>query len=181
MTKATTTAARDQLREAAQQAQVDLDDLRDRIADLKRQRRETDAAPRRFEDVADEIDLHIKDAQSNPSSHITDAALSGGGFSPHNFDQAFQRDPFAVLALCFPQALRDGLTTTLRPHCEGGLSEGDRAANLRELEDLIHETERAEECAVRELEAIGMTPRRREDANPALVLAPDHEIGFNGE
>ena len=155
-------------------ARADLDELRDRIGDLLAERKEIERAP------CDRAEAERRVGEIISQARAKELFYSPSLFAPDNggvgafFDESLRRDPLAALATVCP----DGLAAAfLEHHPGGGLSPDARAARLAELERDLEAAEIAEEVAAREIEAAtgGMIARRL-DADPAVLLAPDHEL-----
>lgn len=89
---------------------------------------------------------------------------------------AFEREPFDVLAALLPSELKAGIMADMP---RNGLTTAERQAQLARLDQQIDDAEVVEESVIRELEASGSPPiMRRADARPDLLLAPNRELGL---
>lgn len=84
--------------------------------------------------------------------------------------------PFDFFAILAPDALR---TALLSGYLTGSVTEPDRAAEMAKAEAELFESECHEEIMCRGFDAVmgrGGDFPRREDAQPAILCAPDHEL-----
>lgn len=90
------------------------------------------------------------------------------------FNTFAARDPFGMLASIVPDALRARLLSAIP---DAGLAAAERSAKRDALAAELEDAEVAEEVLCRAIESVGgASVPRRGDANPAIVLAPDHEL-----
>ncbi|BCH18863.1 hypothetical protein [Mesorhizobium sp. L-2-11] len=161
-------------------ARSDLDALRDRITDLQSKRHNVEFTPNDRATMEREIDKEIAAALDRRPLHFP--ALVRGEFMLYrgslsaDLKHALVEDPFGVLAAFDAGRLKAGILATLP---SDGISPEARSAQLAKIDADILSTEIAEEVACRELErGLGASVSRREDANPAILLAPDKELGM---
>lgn len=89
------------------------------------------------------------------------------------FNTFAARDPFAMFASIAPDALRAKLLQA----APAGIPAADRGAKRSALAAELEDAEVTEEVLCRAIESVGgATVPRRSDANPAIVLAHDHEL-----
>ena len=170
--KATATIA-----DAIAAARADLDQLRDRITDLLTERQEIERTPCDLAEAERRVGAMIEEARSSDLFYRPILFGPNGGRLDHYFTEALRRDPFEALATVCPEGLAAAF---LAHHPGGGLSPDARAARLAKIERDLMASEVAEEIACREVEgATGATVPRRLDANPAVLLALDHELEGN--
>jgi hypothetical protein len=90
------------------------------------------------------------------------------------FNSFAARDPFGMLASIAPDALRAKLLSAIP---DSGISAAERGAKRDALAAELEDAEVAEEVLCRAIESVGgASVPRRGDANPAIVLAHDHEL-----
>ena len=160
-------------------AQADLDQLRDRITDLRAERQEIERTPCDRTEAERRVGEIINRERARADEWF--GIVSSGLFRPEHdgrlgqgFLEFMRRDPFAALAKVYPEQLSAAFLEHLP---DGGISPDARAARLGKVERDLLASEIAEELATREIESVtgGIVPRRS-DANPAILLAPDHEL-----
>jgi hypothetical protein len=161
-------------------ARTDIDTLRDRIADLQSDRHSIEMQSNDRATIGREIDRQIDAALGRRPLHFP--ALVRGEFSLYRgtlgaeLKHAFNENPFDVLAALAPDKLKAAILSSMPVD---GISPEDRSARLAKIDADILSTEIAEEVACRELErALGATVSRRDEASPAILLAPDEELGI---
>lgn len=157
-------------------AREELDQIRDRIADLKRHRAEIEAMPDDAATIQSRLDAAIAAAAAERPLHFSglsrlDASDVG---LPGFFVRAVTNNPFGVLAALFPEALKAAMLESIPGD---GLPPDERASLTAKVEQNLFVAEVAEERACRELErALAVDVPRRTDALPQLLLAPDAEL-----
>lgn len=89
------------------------------------------------------------------------------------FNRFAAQDPFSMYASIAPEALRAKLLNA----APAGIPAADRDAKRSALAAELEDAEVAEEVLCRAIESVGgASVPRRGDANPAIVLAHDHEL-----
>jgi|GEM_PF-6695054 hypothetical protein len=168
------------LRNALGSARKDIENMRDEIADLKAKRATIDAAPVDLVEAERRLDFETQRIlqQTMPT------AGKGPGFGAlierdrrfyaSDFDQVFNRSPFAMFCAMFPEQTREFMLRNLPTN---GLAEAERTKRIKALDAQVLKLERAEETALREIEAaMGATMPRRPDASPEVLLAGDDAL-----
>lgn len=141
------------------------------ISQLTEDRAATTRAPIDAGTAAALIDREIAAAQSKPLQAFD--YLGTGQFSGSSFNRR-SSDLFAVLATIAPEKLRDAALASLPP---GGISAEERAASLAKLDAALETAAIEEELALRQIDnVIGGHERRRLDARPEILIAPDGEL-----
>lgn len=165
-------------------AREDIDQLRDRLADLKSEREHVQSLPVDMLTIEQRVDDALAEAARQMPLRFDIGRPEG--FTPVDFRTKLSATPgagattnfanngFNILAVLCPDALRAAL---LKNAPTGGISASERTARVAQLDRDILATEIAEEVACREIEAaLGTEIARRSDANPAILLAPDAEL-----
>lgn len=171
------TKARNTIAEALREASTDLEEIRDQIDSLHRERRQIERQNDDFETTAARIGDVI--AEARKESLISRNMLASVPAAASTFDAIFANlmkgRPFFVLAHLAPDALRESLLADVER--KGGISPEQRAAALKAVDAKLLTAEIAEEVAIREMEdATGSYIARRANADPAILLAPDQEL-----
>jgi hypothetical protein len=161
---------------AVAQARENPDQLRHHVADLLAERREADAASVDRETAEARVRSLVEQARARGRELFHRPEIFGR--DPQALGPYFQRrladEPLAAFAVIAPDAL---VAAMLDGHEGGGLSTDARIAKLTDLDRRLEAAQVAEEVACREVErATGGTIPRRADADPAILLAPDHEL-----
>ncbi|MER9596698.1 hypothetical protein [Mesorhizobium sp. M0244] len=166
------------LQRASRDARSDLDAIRSRIEDLQAERHRIEAAPDDIATIERQIDRQIEAAIKADPLHFpilvrgNPMHLSVTG----DLKRAIESNPFAVLAALDPARMKAAMLATMP---RDGLTPEVRSARLAQIDADILSSEVAEEVACREVErALGADLPRRPDANPAIILAPDAELGL---
>ena len=176
--KTTVKKAADTIADAIAAARVDLDQLRDRIADLLGERQEIESTVCDRAEAERRVAAMIEQARTNdPFNRPLFFAADDTRFDPrldHYFTETLRRNPLEALAAVCPE----GWAAAFLSHRPGGgLSPDARAARLAKIERDLSAAEIAEEITTREVESVtGGTVPHRLDANSAVLLAPDHEL-----
>jgi hypothetical protein len=162
-------------------ARADLDTIRDRIADLRAERDKVDFMPRDLATMEKDVDRAI-DAATRDRPLFVPFLLRQEGYYlgvAGAFNKTFEQNAFGVFAALDAPRLKAAIMATLPTD---GLTPESRSAQLARLDAEIEAAEIAEEVACRELErAVGADIPRRADANPAILLAPDEELGIEAD
>ncbi len=104
----------------------------------------------------------------------TNTGTRSAGEPGNTFNQAALTDPFGVFARLVPDALRASLLAGIP---DSGISAAERDAKREALAAELEDAEVAEEVLCRAIESVGgASVPRRSDSNPAIVVAPDHEL-----
>lgn len=163
------------VRAALNRAREDLDELRDHVQSLRDELARIDSAPCDHDEAERRISELIDAAQATDLFRRPELF----GPEPRKVSPFFARrladDPIGAFAVLCPDRLAAVL---LEGHPGDGISADARSARRDELERELETAGIAEELAIRELEAAGGgTVPRRLDADPAVILAPDAELG----
>jgi hypothetical protein len=163
------------VRDALAGARDDLDKIRDEIWEIQGEIRQIENLPFDRTTIELHVDAEIEAARRFPDN-LRDHLGKRNGFNfRHYFNGVTSNDPFTVAAWLQPDALRKHL---LEHAPEGGISDQERTAKLVDLRDKLQAAEMAEEATIRQIEAAsGSHLPRRDDADPAILLAPDCELG----
>lgn len=164
------------LRDALGGARKSIEDTRDQIADLKAKRATIEATPVDRAESERRLDYEMQRSvqQHLPAPYFGALVERDRRFYASDFDTVFARSPFAMFAAMFPDETRAFLLRNLPTN---GLSDADRAKRVKALDAQIMKLERAEETALREIEAaMGATMPRRPDASPEVLLAEDDAL-----
>ena len=167
--------------DAIASARADLDEIRDHIADLTADRQSVAAEPCDRDEAESRVAGFVQGAAARGRDLLDRPELFAGDARPISpyMVQAVARDPLAVLAAVAPDKLAEAL---LANHPGGGRSPDARIAKLAEIDRALNAAEIAEEVATREIDrATGTMLPRRLDADPAVLLAPDHELQPDNE
>ncbi|MER9773282.1 hypothetical protein [Mesorhizobium sp. M0220] len=160
-------------------ARSDIDTLRNRIVDLQSERHSVEMKPNDRATMEREIDKEIAASLDRNPLHFpalvrSEFFLYRGNLGA-DLQHALVADPFAVFAAFDGPRLKAAILATMP---SDGISPETRSARLAKIDADILSAEIAEEVACRELEqALGADVSRREDANAAILLAPDQELG----
>lgn len=176
--KASSSAA---LERTFRSARADLDAIRDRIADLQAERAKVEFMPRDLGTIEKEVDQAIEAAIRNRPLFFPFLLRQEPHYLPviGAFNKSFEMNAFGVFAALDAPRLKAAIMATMPTD---GLTQESRSAQLARLDAEILSAEIAEEVACRELElALGTDMPRRADVNPAILLAPDVEIGLEVE
>ncbi|MGO4677523.1 hypothetical protein AB4Z40_31995 [Bosea sp. 2YAB26] len=161
------------LKAALATAEGDLTSKRERIASIAADLAGLDLAGVDRSEIERRVDSAIADAARAglPASGLAEPQEQAWRV---HFNRFGSENPFQLFAVLAPDRLRAAL---LAGAPEGGISSGERAEKRGALETEQFELEVAEEVLIRSIESIGgaQVPRR-EDANPAIVVAPDAEL-----
>ncbi|MER8838469.1 hypothetical protein NKH86_06865 [Mesorhizobium sp. M0913] len=162
-------------------ARADLNAIRDRIADLQAERAKVEFMPRDLSTIEKEVDQAIEAAIRDRPMFFPFLLRQEPYYLPiaGSFNKSFELNAFGVFAALDAPRLKAAIMATMPAD---GLTPESRSAQLARLDTEILSAEIAEEVACRELErALGTDMPRRADANPAVLLAPDVEIGLEVE
>ncbi len=156
-----------------------LTEIRDEIADLKRQRAQLDAAPPPRSALRDRTRAVLTAAAADEGAALQRAlrypARSGGLrlLAPVVSVNGDRADVTGLLAaLLGPEKLMTALDKHLA-QLPDGPTDAQRAEGLAELDRQVEALENAEEDEIEALEAAGAAVARRPDASPAVVLRAD--------
>ncbi|MER9870830.1 hypothetical protein NKJ35_27255 [Mesorhizobium sp. M0136] len=159
-------------------ARSDIDTIRDRIADLQAERHLVEMAPNDLGTIEREIDRAIEAAIQTRPLFMPFLVRGEGYYLPvaGAFNTALQQNAFGVFAALDAPRLKAAMLAALP---KDGITAETRSARLAKIDAEILSAEIAEEVACREMERVlGADMPRRIDANPAILLAPDGEIGM---
>lgn len=159
----------------ASEAREAIGEIRDRIEDLKLERRTIEHTPDDFETIQARIDDVISQAASqagffSPTGIGNGDAIDIAGL----FDRKFVARPFVALAVIAPEKLRELITAGVPTD---GMRPDQKAVKLDDVKRQLLAAEVAEELACREMDDFsgGHFPRRL-DADPAVLLAPTADL-----
>jgi chromosome segregation ATPase len=168
------------LRNALGSARKDIENMRDEIADLKAKRAAIDAAPVDLVEAERRLDHETQRILQTTMPTVGKGPGFGGlverdrRFYASDFDTVFARSPYAMFCAMFPEQTREFM---LRNLPSDGLADAERTKRIKTIDAQIAKLERAEEAALREIEAaMGATMPRRPDADPQVLLAGDDTL-----
>ncbi|WP_150117784.1 hypothetical protein [Microvirga vignae] len=162
------------LRAALDGTRRDLDEIRDRIADLQAQRTAIQNAPVDRKTMEQRINYEINRVTAVKNLTFREISAVDGRFYASEFNKRFDKDPFALFAALDPEGLKAALLEHLPAD---GLTAEESQAKIIKLDAEILAAEMAEELTLREIEAgTGAAIPRRADADPRVLLAPDAEL-----
>jgi hypothetical protein len=161
------------LRDVLDGARRDLDEIRDRIADLKEQRQQIETAPADRAEIERRVDALIERTLERTFHFPALSEASLPPFGSFEINQRFKDNPFAALCAFDTDRMRKVLLAKMPTD---GLTAEERAAHLAKLDAELLASEVAEELTIREIEATGATMPRRANADPRVLLAPTEEL-----
>jgi hypothetical protein len=169
------------LRTALSAARTDLDNTRDRIAELRARRERVNSAPVDEAEIERRIEAEmarLRDPAGGVPSNVYSFLQQRTPQRPEvSFKEMFNRDPARMLAAIVPNQIRAFMRNAATPKDASGMSDEARIAALAQIDAELVELEAREELLVRELEAgTGAPLPRRPDASPEILLAPSQEL-----
>lgn len=172
--------AADTFRNLMVKARSGLDQIRGQIDDLVAEHTKISSLPQDRGALSKQIDRVIADQieRFGPKAYNFS---NPDGQSDYDIVERFNNrfsdkaiGAFGTLCALFPDRMREILVAALPVN---GLTETERTARLAKIDADILALEISEEFACREIEkSTGSTMPRRDDANPAILLAPDSEL-----
>lgn len=164
----------------------EVDEQRDRLGTLRAERAQIEAAPRPLSETLDALDDHLDHLATEAVDalslhHLRDRRGTFGlRLSQSGHAEVAVANLLGLVIATNRAAVRDLIANQLsdleqnRP----GLSDADRLARLAEIEAAILKAELDEECAIRQLERLGVQIGRRADLNPLAALASDDALAI---
>ncbi|ADC71745.1 conserved hypothetical protein [Thioalkalivibrio sp. K90mix] len=167
----------------AKNYQKTVDEIRQKIQDTRRERDQLATAPLPAEEIQARVDAWInrKAEQAQRRFGLVGQALARPGgrvetevdpFHVYARGEAKAADVGPLLCAMFPERVRDAVMSGLNPDADA-LPMSERPARLADLDRQVLALETAEEDAIREAAAAGVTIERRPDVSPDAILRPE--------
>lgn len=154
-----------------------LENIRDRINDLKAERDQVERARKAPEEIASAVKKYLDERAADALQSCNFSRFSGTGERDDwpNFDGVMAHYPIGMLVVL---GLRDTIEPAILAQATAAagkntLTKADRVNRLAKIDAKLDALEREEESFIREAEAAGLTIPRRVDARPEIYLQGD--------